>query len=154
MLKEAVLHLDRIRNGRAEEEDADLEASESSDTHSLKSKDRDESENTWSDDQKVKNVDTTPAKDTSAVPCATGASESTSNQGQESSPKAPDDISGQQGDAASKTDSGHEEKQIPASESHEDWFSRVTKGGQEVFWPPKGSGPLPDAPHRSATLRP
>ena len=40
MLKKAVLYLDRIRQGRAEEEDTDLEASEESDTHPLKSKDR------------------------------------------------------------------------------------------------------------------
>ena len=57
--------------------------------------------------------------------------------------KAPDDTSGQQDDAASKTGSVHEEKQKPASESHKDWFSRVTKGGQEVLWPPVGSGQCP-----------
>ena len=143
MLKEAVLHLDRIRKGRAEEEDADLDASEASDTHSSKSKDQNESENTRSDDQKTKSAKTTPAGDASAVSCATGVGKGTSNQGQDSSSKAPDDTSGQQEDVVSKTGSVHEEKQKPASESHKDWFSRVTKGGQEVLWPLEGSGQCP-----------
>ena len=143
MLKEAVLHLDRIRKGEAEEEDADLDASEASDTHSLESKDQDKSENTRSDDQEEKSAETAPARDTSAVPRTTGVSKGTSNQGQDSPSKAPDDTSGQQDDAASKTGSVHEKKQKPASESHKDWFSRVTKGGQEVLWPPEGSGQCP-----------
>ena len=62
MLKEAVLHLDRIRKGEAEEEDADLDASEASDTHSSESKDQDEGENTRSDDQKEKSAVSTKAR--------------------------------------------------------------------------------------------
>ena len=101
MLKEAVLHLDRIRKGKAEEEDADLDASEASDTHSSESKDQDESVNTRSDDQEEKSAETAPTRDASAAPSATGVSKGTSNQGQNSSSKAPDDTSGQQDDAAS-----------------------------------------------------
>ena len=143
MLKAAVLHLERIRIGRAEEENADLDASEASDTHSSKPKDEGESENTRSDDQKTENAKPTPAGDALATPCATGVGKGISNQGQGSSSKAPEDTSGQQKDVESKTGSVHEEKQRPAAESHEDWFGRVTKGGQEVLWPLKGSGRCP-----------
>ena len=56
MLKEAVLHLDRIRKKKTNEEDADLDASGTSDTHSSESKNQDEGENTRSDDQKEKSA--------------------------------------------------------------------------------------------------
>ena len=44
---------------------------------------------------------------------------------------------------ASKSASDHKEKQESASETHKDWFSRVTKEGQEVMWPPTGSDQRP-----------
>ena len=44
---------------------------------------------------------------------------------------------------ASKSGSVHKEKQESASETHKDWFSRVTKEGQEVLWPPTGSDKCP-----------
>ena len=143
MLKEAVIHLDRIRQGRAEEEDADLDTSEASDPHSSKSKNQDESENARSDDQKTKSAKTAPARDTTAVSNATGVSKSTSNQGLGSSSNAPGDTNRQQGDVVPKTSSVHDEKQKPASESHKDWFSRVTKEAQEVLWPLVSSGQSP-----------
>ena len=91
MLKEAVLHLDRIRKEKAGKEDADLDAPETSDNHSSKPKDQDESENKRSYDQKEKNVNVAPTEAASAVPSANGDSRGASNQDSKSSSKSPSD---------------------------------------------------------------
>ena len=143
MLKEAVLHLGRIRKEKAGKEDADLDAPETSDTHPSESQDQDESEGKRSDDQKEKNTNAAPSGDASAVPSAIGGSGGASNQDSKSSSKTQGDTSGQQDATASKSGSVQKEKQESASETHKDWFSRVTKEGQEVLWPPTGSDKCP-----------
>ena len=119
MLKEAVLHLDRIRKEKAGKEVADLDAPETSDTHPSESKDQDESEGKRSDDQKEENTNAAPAGAASAVPSATGGSggASNSNQDSKSSSQTPSDTSGQQGVTASKSGSVHKEKQESMSET-------------------------------------
>ena len=143
MLKEAVLHLDRIRKEKAGKEDADLDAPETSDTHSSESQDQDESEGKRSDDQKEKNTNAAPSGDATAVPSAIGDSGGASNQDSKSSSKTQGDTSGQQDATASKSGSVQKKKQESASETHKEWFSRVTKEGQEVLWPPTGSDKCP-----------
>ena len=143
MLKEAVLHLVRIRKGKGGKEDADLDAPETSDTHSSESQDQDESEDKRSDDQKEKSTDAAPSGGASAAPSAAGDSGGASNQDSKSSSKTQDDTSGQQDATASKSGSVQKRKQESASETHKEWFSRVTKEGQEVLWPPTGSGKCP-----------
>ena len=143
MLKEAVLHLDRIRKEKAGKEDADLDAPETSDTHSSESQDQDESEGKRSDDQKEKNTNAAPSRDATAVPSAIGDSGGASNQDSKSSSKTQGDTSGQQDATASKSGSVQKKKQESASETHKEWFSRVTREGQEVLWPPTGSDKCP-----------
>ena len=143
MLNEAVLHLDRIRKEKAGKEDADLDAPETSDPHSSQSKDQDASESKRSDDQKEKNTNAAPTGAASAVLSATGGSGGANNQDSKSSSKTPGVTSGQQDATASSSGSVHKEKQESAPETHKDWFSRVTKEGQEVLWPPVDSDKCP-----------
>ena len=141
MLREAVLHLDRIRNEKAGNEEADLDAPETSDSQPSESKDQDKSEGKRSDDQKEKNNASTEAA--SASPSVTGGSGGANDQDSKSSSKTPGDTSGQRDDSASKSSLTHREKQESTTETHKDWFSCVTKEGQEVLWPPIGSGKCP-----------
>ena len=77
------------------------------------------------------------------VPSTASNSKGTGDQGQESFSKASDDANGQQGETASKSAAAREDKQKPTLESHEEWFNRVTKRGQDVLLPPVGSGRCP-----------
>ena len=142
MLSKAVLYLGRLRKKRTNEKDADLDASGASDSHTSESQNQDKGEDSRSDDQDM-SASAAPTGSASAIPSAAGDSKGTSNQGQESSSKASVDTSGQQGETASKSGPACEEKQKPVPESHEEWFNRVTKRGQDVLLPPAGSGRCP-----------
>ena len=143
MLSKAVLYLDRLRKKKTNEEDADLDASGTSDTHSSESRNQDNGENIRSDDQKEKSASAAPTGNAAAAPETVGDSKGTSSQEQESASKASAYTSEQQGEPASKSGSTYEEKQKPSPESHEEWFNRVTKRGQDVLLPPVGSGRCP-----------
>ena len=78
-----------------------------------------------------------------AAPDATDGSDGTKDQDPKSSSKKPEDTDQQQDATASSTDPVTKEKKAPVSESHEDWFSRVTKEGQKVLWHPKASARCP-----------
>ena len=51
--------------------------------------------------------------------------------------------SGQQDATASSADSATKENKESVSESHKDWFTRVTQEGQEVLWPSENSDRCP-----------
>ena len=143
MLNKAIQCLDKLREKKTNEEDADLDESETSDSHSSESQNADEGEDGRSNDQKQSNANAASAGDTTAVPSATGGSTCVSNQGQESSSKPSTDTSGQQGETSSKSDAACKDKQESAPESHKEWFDRVTQRGQGVLSPPQGSGRCP-----------
>ena len=58
-----------------------------------------------------------------------------------SSSKEPEDTDQQQDATASSSQQATKKKTV--SESHEDWFNRVTKEGQEVLWHPKAAAKCP-----------
>ena len=95
MLREAVSHLDRIRNEKVGNEEADLDAPETSDSQPSESKDQDKSEGKRSDDQKEKTTASTEAA--SAGPSVTV----------EAHLRPQGDTSGQRDDSASKSSSTH-----------------------------------------------
>ena len=130
MLREAVSHLDRIRNEKVGNEEADLDAPETSDSQPSESKDQDKSESKRSDDQKEKTTASTEAASGSRTKI-------------QSRHLRPQGTLVQRDDSASKSSSTQREKQESTTETHKDWFSRVTKEGQEVKWPPIGSGKCP-----------
>ena len=143
MLSKAILCLDRLRKKKANEEDADLDKSGTSDSHSSELQNPDKGEDVRSDDQKQSNATAASAGNIATVPSATGGSTCTSSQGQESSSKPSADTNGQQGETTSNTDAACKDKQKPAPESHKEWFDRVTQRGQDVLLPPEGSGRCP-----------
>ena len=115
-----------------------------SDPHSSQTNDQEMSDDKRSDDLKEqKKMNSAPAGAAPAAPKATGDSEGTTNQDSKSSSENPDTTNQQQDANASSTDTATKQKTISVSESHEDWFSRVTKEGQEVLWYPKGSARCP-----------
>ena len=117
---------------------------EASDTHSSQTNDQEMSDDKRSDDLKEqKKMNSAPAGAASAAPKATGDSEGTTNQDSKSSSENPDATNQQQDANASSTDTATKQKTKSVSESHEDWFSRVTKEGQEVLWYPKASARCP-----------
>ena len=170
MLNEAVEHLVKIRKEKGKKEDADLGVPKTSDPQSsqndqemsddkrsddLKEKkktsdpqssqnDQEMSDDKRSDDLKEqKETNSAPTGAAIAVPKATGDSSGAVNQDSKSSSKTPDANNQQQDANASSTDAASKEKTKPVSESHEDWFSRVTKAGQEVLWYPKALAKCP-----------
>ena len=127
-----------------ERKDADLGVPKASDPHSSQSNDQDMSDDKRSDDLKEqKESRSAPTGATSTAPNATDGSKGTNNQDPKSSSKKPEDTDQQQDATASSTDPGAKKKTESVSESHKDWFSRVTKEGQEVLWHPTASARCP-----------
>ena len=172
MLSEAVEHLVKIRKEKDNKKDADLGVPKASDPHSSQSNDQDMSDDKRSDDLKnkeeasaprssqsddqemsddkrsddlkeQKKTNSAPTGTASAAPKTTGDSEGTTNQDSKSSSVNPDATNQQQDANASSTDTATKQKKKSVSESHEDWFRRVTKAGQEVLWYPKASARCP-----------
>ena len=126
---------ERIRKEEDGKEDADLGVPKASDPHSSQSNDQDMSDDKRSDDLKEqKESHSAPEGAASAAPNATDGSDGTNNQDPKSSSKKPEDTDQQQDATASSTDPVAKEKTESVSESHKNWFSRVTKEGQEVLW--------------------
>ena len=144
MLSEAVEHLVKIRKEKDKREDADLGVPKASDPRSSQTNDQEMSDDKRSDDLKEqKRMNSTPTGAASAASKATGDSEGTTNQDPKSSSENPDATNRQQDANASSTDTATKQKTKSVSESHEDWFSRVTREGQEVLWYPKASARCP-----------
>ena len=79
----------------------------------------------------------------SKTPDDTGDIDGTNKQDPKSSSKEPEDTDQQQDATASSSDPVMKKKTESVSESHEDWFNRVTKEGQEVLWHPRASAKCP-----------
>ena len=96
-----------------------------------------------SDNLKEKKTNSAPAGNAQSNPNATGSSDDAKNEDSKQSSKKPGDTNQQQDATASSTDPATKEKKESVSESPEDWFSRVTKDGQEVLWHPKPTAKCP-----------
>ena len=83
-----------------------------------------------------------PTGAVSVAPTTTDDSKGTDAQDPKPSSKEPNDTD-QQDATASSTDQVTQEKTKSVSESHEDWFKRVTQEGQEVLWHPKAAARCP-----------
>ena len=131
MFNEAVMHLERLRKEKDGEDDVDLGANKASDSQSSQSKDQDKSENKRSNGPKDEKATTAPTGAASAGSSAVGGSGDASNQDSKSSSTTSGVVSGQQDANASNTGSASKDKTDSVSESHKDWFNRVTMKGQE-----------------------
>ena len=97
-----------------------------------------------SDDPKgEKESQATPEGGASKAQDASGDASGDSKHDQESSSKEPENTDQQQDASASSSDPVTKKKTESVSESHEDWFIRVTKEGQEVLWHPRTSRRCP-----------
>ena len=143
VFNEAVMYLESLRKEKDGKDDADLGTPKASDSQSSQSKDQDKNENKRSNDPKDEKTTAAPTGAASAGSSATGGSGGTSNQDSKSSSTTSGVASGHQDANASNTGSATKEKTDSVSESHKDWFSRVTMMGQEVLWPPGDSGRSP-----------
>ena len=144
MLSEAVQCLERIRNEKDGKEDDKSGAHKSSDPHSSQDDEQEMSEDTGSDDPEgEEESQATPEGDASKKQDASGDTSGASKQDHESSSKEPENTDQQQDASASSSDPVTKKKTESVSESHEDWFVRVTKEGQEVLWHPKASDKCP-----------
>ena len=164
ILNEVVEYLVKIRKEKDKKEDVDLGVPKASDLHSSQSNDQEMSDDKRSDDlrekkeasdpqssqtndqemsddkrsddlKEQKETNSAPTGAATAVPKAAGDSSGTVNQDSKSSSKTPD--------ATSSTNATTKKKTTSVSESLEDWFSRVTKEGQEVLWYPKALARCP-----------
>ena len=134
---DAVQYQEKIRKEKPRKGDADSGVSKKSEPCSSQSH-QDVSTEKGSDDlTEQKETTSTPTGAASTVPNTTGSSGGIATQVPKSSSKS-SAVTNQQPDAnASSTDLAAKEKKNPVPESHEDWFSRVTKAGQEVLWHPR-----------------
>ena len=144
MMSEAVQCLERIRNEKDGKEDADVGVPKASDPHSSQSDEQGMSDEQRSDDLEEKKESSTASEDAvSKAPDNTDEPDDTNEHDSKSSSKKPEDTDQQQDASASSNDPVAKKKTEPVSESHEDWFNRVTKEGQEVLWLPRASARCP-----------
>ena len=144
MMNEAVQYLEKIRTGKEGKEKADLGVPKASDPHSSQSNDQDMSDDKRSDDlNDQKETKSAPAGNASAVSNGAGSSDGTTNKDPKSSSEKSEDTSQQQDANASSTENATKAKTNAVSETHKDWFSRVTQEGQQVLWHPRASARCP-----------
>ena len=129
---DAVQYLKKIR----EEKHGDLAVPKRIDPCSTQSNDQDQDtsiEKESNDFAEQEEISSAPAGAASAVPTTTGSSDGTTTHTSKTT-SVSSAVTDQQPDAnASSTDPTAEEKKNLVSESHKDWFSRVTGAGQEVL---------------------
>ena len=144
MLNEAVQCLERIWKEKDGKEDDKSNVHQPSDPHSAQDDEQGMSEDPGSDDPEGEEEShATPEAATSEKQDTSGDPSGASKQDQESSSKEPESRDQQQDASASNSDPIAEEKTESVPESHEDWFIRVTKEGQEVSWHPKAAAMCP-----------
>ena len=130
-------------------------APKASDSHPSQSDDQEMSDDKRSNDREKKKESQAPSDGaTSRTPDAAGDTGDTSKQDPKSSSKEPVDTDQQQDATASSSQQATKKKTESVSESHEDWFNRVTKAGQEVLWHPKAAAECPTLLTRSKVVRP
>ena len=117
-----------------EKEDAELGATDESDSHSTQSAEQEVSQNDQSNDQKDKKT-TAVSTEAAASSGSAGTSGDASNQVSTSSPPTTNVTSAQQDTNASTKNSDDTVKTDTEKESHKDWFKRVIMKGQDVLWP-------------------
>ena len=144
MLNEAAQCLERIRNEKDGKEDDKSGAQKSSDPHSSQLNEQEMNDDMGSDDpDEEEKSQATPEGEASKEQDASGDASGASKQDKESSSKEPENTVQRPDASASSSDSTTKKKTEPVSESPEDWFTRVTKEGQEVLWHPKTSDMCP-----------
>ena len=147
MMSEAVQCLERIRKESDGKKNDDSGVPKASGSHSsqLSQQDEDEmSDEERSDDREEKEESKGASKGAaSETPDAAGDTDGTNKQDPKSSSKEPEDTDQLQDASASSSNPVPKKKTESVSESHEDWFNRVTKEGQEVLWHPRASAKCP-----------
>ena len=143
---DAVRYLEEIRKEKHGKEDADSGVPKESEPCSSQAKDQDKDKSIEKGSDDLTEQEKAPSAPTgaaSAAPTATGSSGGTTIHVSQSTSDS-SAVTNQQPDAnASSTDHAAKEKKNLVSESHEDWFSRVTKAGQEVLWYPESTTRCP-----------
>ena len=134
VFKEAVGYLENLRKDEPEKEDADLGATDESDSHSTQPAEQEVSQNDQSNDRKDKKT-TAASTEAAASSGSAGASGDASNQVSTSSSSTTNVTSAQQDATASTKNSDDTVKTDTEKESHKDWFKRVIMKGQDVLWP-------------------
>ena len=134
---DAVQYLEKIRKEKSKKGDADSGVSKKPESCSSQSSQDVNTEKESNDVTEQKETTSAPARAATTVPNTTGSSGGITTQAPESSSKSSAVKSHQPDANASSTDLTDKEKKDPVPESHEDWFTRVTKAGQEVVWHPR-----------------
>ena len=133
---DAVQHLEKIQKEKHGKGDADSGTPKRSEPSSSQSKDQDPDKSIGKGSDDLTEQEKTPSAPTGAapaVPTTTGSSGGTTIHASQSTSVSSAVINQQPDANASSTDHAAKEKKNLVSESHEDWFSRVTKAGQEVL---------------------
>ena len=144
MMREAVQCLERIRAQHGKQGEAKSGASKASNSHSSPSDEQGMSDDERSDDrEKKKKLQAPSGGAASKTPNAGDATERTDKQDSKSSSKEPENTDQQKNASASSCEQDTKEKSASVSESHEDWFKRVTKDGQDVLWYPRAAAKCP-----------
>ena len=143
MMSEAVQFLERIRNEKDGKDVASFGAPKTSDPHSSQSDDQEMSDERSDDLKEKEESQTAPVGAASKSSDAAMDTDGTNKRDSKSSSKEPEDTDQQQDATASSSNTVTKKKTESVSESHKDWFQRVTKEGQEVLWHPRTSAKCP-----------
>ena len=134
----------KSRSEKDGKEDADVGVPKTSDPHSSQSEEQGTSDKQRSDDLEEKEQSSPVSEGgTSKAPNDIDEPDDTNEHDSKSSSKKTEDTDQQQDAIASSNDTVAKKKTESVSESHEDWFNRVTKEGQEVLWHPRASARCP-----------